>query len=165
MDTTAWVALAGIGGTLAAAVLSPFVTERMHRENARRDRLMVHQIEAYADLLRATARLADNAMAWALSPLQDLKETDNEELDRLISRVRVVASDDVHQQLTELTRHALEFNRLLYFAKLHRTRMDAAGEIDDPTSIQQRMSLGSAADKMIESHKQIEATVRKEMRG
>jgi len=85
MDSTVVVAIAG---TLAAAVLAPFVTGRMSRKSARLDRLTTERIGAYADLLRATARLADNAMTWASLPLADLQETDDAEMNRIISRVR-----------------------------------------------------------------------------
>ncbi|WP_053204720.1 hypothetical protein [Jiangella muralis] len=61
MNATAWVAIAGIAGTLIAPVLA----ERMRRKSARQEALMGHQLVAYADLLRATARLAGNATTWA----------------------------------------------------------------------------------------------------
>jgi hypothetical protein len=162
MDATAWVAIAGIGGTLLAAVLSPLVTERMHRESVRREHLMSHRLEAYADLLRVTARLADNAQTWSVSPLVDLKETDNDELDRLIARVRVVASKDIYNQLVELTSHAQTFTLGLFETRTYHSRIRQAGTVDDATAIKQRMALATLSDQITEMHKGLEKVIRKE---
>lgn len=137
----------------------------MGRKSARLERLGGERLVAYADLLRVTARLADNAMTWSAVPLADLKETDNDELDRLISRVRVVASKHVYSQLGELTRHAHEFNRQLFAAKLHHQRVqNSDSAVHHGWSIKQRMSLGTLADKMLESHERLEATIRKDLK-
>src|SRR3954451_3548601 len=62
MDATAWVALAGIAGTLFGTLSSPLLAERMRRESVRREALLNQRLSMYADLLRVTARVADNAM-------------------------------------------------------------------------------------------------------
>lgn len=160
MDATAWVAIAGIGGTL----LAPTLTEWMHRKSDRIEQLRTNRLAVYADLLRVTARVADNAMTWSAIPLADLKESDSDELDRLVSQSRVIASDDVYRCFNEFSRQAGEFNRRLFRAKLHHQRVRNAGEIDDTETIRQRMSLGSVADRMTESYKQIEAVIRCEMK-
>jgi hypothetical protein len=163
VDKTAWVAIAGISATLIAGILGPLLAERMRRESARLERLLGRRLDVYADLLRASARLADNSMTWSAIPLADLKETDDEELDRLVSQVRVVASKDVYQQLQALAGRAHEFNQLLFQAKLHHNRLRDAGKVDDDLSLRQRMSLGSIADEMRKEHKKLEATIRGEL--
>jgi len=163
VDATAWVAVAGIAGTLLGALLAPVLTERMRRKGVRQEQLMGQCLDVYADLLRATARLADNAMTWSAIPLADLKETDDDELDRLMGRVRVVASEQVHDRFKALTKQLHEFNRLLLEARPHHQRVRDAGEVDDTTSIKQRTTLGGVADKIVESHKQLEKAIRDEM--
>ncbi|MBM4511386.1 hypothetical protein GS425_13010 [Rhodococcus hoagii] len=49
--------------------------------------------------MKVTARLADNALTWSAIPPADLKETDSDELDAVISRARVVASENVYEHL------------------------------------------------------------------
>lgn len=159
MDTTAWVAIAGIAGTF----LAPLATERMRRKSARTDRLLTERIRLYADLLRVTARASDNAMMWSSIPLADLQETDEDELDRILSLARVVASKKVYTHLTGLWRQASDFNRQLTWARMHHQRVRDQGEVDDVQAIRERMSLGAVAGKLRESFKQLEAVIRSEM--
>ena len=125
---------------------------------------MAQRLIVYGDLLRVTAKLVDNAMTWSSIPLADLKETDNDELDRVISQARVVASDAVYKHLDELGRSAGDFNRSLFAAKLHHGNVRRQGEVDDGPAIRQRMALGATADKMKLSYQSILASVRAEMR-
>jgi hypothetical protein len=163
VDTTAWVAVAGIAGTLLGALLAPILAEWMHRKSTRTEQLRAERLRVYADLLRVTGRVADNAMDWSAIPLADLKETDDDELNQVLSQARVVASKKVYTRLGELTRLAGEFNRQLFPARIYHQHVREEGQIDDARSIAQRMSLGGVADKMVQSHKQIEAAVRDEM--
>lgn len=159
MNTTAWVAIAGIAGTL----LAPILAEWMRRKSTRAEQLRAERLKVYADLLRVTARVADNAMNWSAMPLADLKETDDEELDQVLSQARVVASKKVYERFNELRRLASEFNRQLFLARLYHQRIRNEGQADDAESIGQRMSLGAVADKMVEAYKQIESAIRNEM--
>ncbi len=93
MDATAWVAVAGIIGTFASGIAGPALIERMRRESTRIEQVRAQRLAVYADLLKVTARLADNALTWSAIPPADLKETDSDELDAVISRARVVASE------------------------------------------------------------------------
>jgi hypothetical protein len=165
-DPTVIVAIAGIAGTVLAAVLSPFVSARMSRKSARLDRLTTERIVTYADLLRATARLADNAMNWSSIPLADFKETDDEEMSRIIARARVVASKHVYERLRTLTADVHEFNRKLYMARLYHRRIEDSDSAElHGEAAQQRMELGGIADRIVAMHKDLESTVRKELRG
>lgn len=163
VDATTVVALAGIGATLLAGVAGPLLVERMRRESERRGHLLLRRLDVYADLLRATARLADNAIDWAFQPLAELRETDDEELNRLVSQVRVVASRSVHEQLTDLTRRMSAFYRVLFPARDHHQRIRDAGQVDDAQSVQLRSALAAAADEIVTLHKRLEATVRDEV--
>ena len=67
MDATAWVAIAGILGTL----LSPIVAERMRRRSERQMRLHDERVTTYGELLAAVSQLTENAMTRAAIPLAD----------------------------------------------------------------------------------------------
>ncbi|MFM9368146.1 hypothetical protein [Streptomyces sp. Da 82-17] len=162
MDATAWVGIVGIAGTLLGTLLAPIAAERMRRKSVRAEQLVV----IYADLLRATARFADNARDSSTHPLAELKETEDEELDRLMSQVRVVASDSVHERINRLSSTIHEFNRLLVLeARPHHQRLREDGQaVDDEKSIQQRMSLSDIADRVVQAHKELESVIRAEMK-
>jgi hypothetical protein len=163
MDTTARVAIAGIAATLLGTLLAPVLAGRTHRKSVRAEQLRAERLKVYADLLRVTARVADNAMTWSAIPLAELKETGDDELDRVVSQARVVASKKVYACLGELMRLASEFNRQHFEARIYHQRVHDEGHADDENSIKQRMSLGEIADKMVQSYKQIEAAIRDEM--
>lgn len=163
MDATAWVGIAGLVTTLAAALVAPWLAERMRRESARREQIIAARLDIYADLLRVTARLADNAMTWSALPLADLKETDNDELDRVVARLRVVASHDVHTCLDQVSRLAGQFNRRLYEAKIEHQAVRDEGNVDNTTTILHRVGLGEIADSLRAAHKELEAVIRKEI--
>ena len=163
MDATAWVGALGILGTLLAALLPPLITEPMRRESSRREQVVAHRLDIYADLLKATARLADNALTWSATPLADLTETADDELDRVISRARVVASTAVYHALEDLTRNVHKFKALVMEAQPHHRRVRAEGGADDVTGIQQRMSLAELADQLIGDHKRLAAAIRSEI--
>ena len=164
MDPTVWVAIAGIGGTLIGTVTSPLLAERMRRKSVRTEQLTGQQLEVYADLLNATSLLADNARDYSTMPLADLEEPDDDELNRLVSRARVVASKGVYRLLNKMQSQQAEFNRqLLLVARPYHDRLRREGKVDDSQAMALRMSLADVAGQIVESHKQIEATIRKEM--
>lgn len=159
MNATAWVAIAGIAATLLAGLLSPVLAERMRRKSALLERLS----GLYADLLGATACFADNAMNWSATPLADLKETDDQELDRIVNHVRVVGSRKVYQRFEEAKTQIHKFNRLLSHAQDYHNQLRQEGDVDDQTSIQQRMALASVAEEIVKAHKELESIIRKEI--
>lgn len=122
----------------------PWLAERIRRESVRKEQIIAARLDIYADLLIVTARLADNAMTWSALPFADLKETDNDELDRVVARLRVVASQDVHTRLDQVSRLAGPFNRRLYEAKVEHQAVRAEGNVDDTTTILQRVGLGKS---------------------
>jgi hypothetical protein len=110
-----------------------------------------------------TARVGDNVMNWSVFPLSDQKETDAEDMDRIISQARVVAGNEVYQRLNELTKVTGDFYRQLFPARLHHQRVREEGKVDDGESIALRVSLAGVAERIAQSHKEIEAAIRREM--
>lgn len=172
MDATAWVAVAGIVGT----VLAPLVLERMRRESARREHLLAHRTGAYADLLRVTAKLVDNAAQWAFTPTADLTQTDDEELNAIVARVRVVGSPRLFDKLKEFESETHKFNRLfsLVDAALPRERMAEvlARIVEGQTTApgdewwqEQQKAMATAADAMRNRHVELLNLVRAEVGG
>lgn len=163
MDATAWVSVAGLVTTLAAALLTPLLAERMRRESARREQLGTARLETYAELLRVTDRLVGNAKTWSAIPLADLEEIDNAELERLVARLRVVASDGVYKRLDQIISLAGQFNRALADAKSTHQALRDAGSAADSTATHQRVQLAGIADSLSEVHKELETVIRKEI--
>jgi hypothetical protein len=163
LNATAWVAIAGIGATLLAGLLGPALSERMRRKSTRLDRRLERRLDIYADLLSATARFADNAMTWSALPQASLKETDDQDLDRIVSQIRVVGSKKVHQRFEQLKQKIHKFNRLLFHARDYHDNLRDGGGVDDQTSIKQRMTLASIADEIVKEHKELESLIRKEI--
>ncbi|NKZ84748.1 hypothetical protein GS982_21480, partial [Rhodococcus hoagii] len=163
VDATAWVAVAGIIGTFASGIAGPALIERMRRESTRIEQVRAQRLAVYADLLKVTARLADNALTWSAIPPADLKETDSDELDAVISRARVVASENVYEHLGDLARQVQQFYVGLDEARTSQRRLAREGKVDDDTAIRQRMSLGGIADQILVAHKRITDAVRNEM--
>ncbi|HEX6686435.1 MAG TPA: hypothetical protein VF062_26930 [Candidatus Limnocylindrales bacterium] len=131
MDAADWLGLAGIGGTLLAGTLTPLIAERARREGARQELLRTRRVDIYADLIRATARLVENARIWAAAPTVDLKETPEDEWDILVARVEVIASKNVHEYLIVLAKIVGAFNMFFRWAReyrrLHRRRRPGHG--------------------------------------
>ncbi|NKZ84754.1 hypothetical protein GS982_21525 [Rhodococcus hoagii] len=96
-------------------------------------------------------------------PPADLKETDSDELDAVISRARVVASENVYEHLGDLARQVQQFYVGLDEARTSQRRLAREGKVDDDTAIRQRMSLGGIADQILVAHKRITDAVRNEM--
>lgn len=169
MDATAWVAVAGIAGT----VMAPLVLERMRRESVRREHLLTHRTDAYADLLRVTAKLVDNATEWAYTPTVELTQTDDEELNSIIARVRVVGSPRVYDTLKDFESETHKFNRMfeLVDAAAPRERMAAVlsriieGDTrpGDDWWKEHQKAMSQAADAMRRSHLKLLELVRTEV--
>jgi len=137
----------------------------MRRESVRKERVLTQRLAVYSELLEATARLADNAITLSYEPLFDVKKTDDAVLDRLISQTRVVASDAVYKHVTDLSSHMQNFNRILVLeAKPVHQILRAEGKVDDVSSQRLRLRLVDVADKVVALHKEIESTIRRELR-
>ncbi|MFG2245530.1 hypothetical protein [Spirillospora sp. NPDC048823] len=168
MDATV-VALIGTGatliGTLGGAFVGPWLAERMRRKSSRMEQTYAQQLALYGDLLRVTAQLVDNARNRASTPLADLPEPSDEELDRLISQARVLASDDVEKHLDDLSRLIHKIHRMLvmdivpYHQKLH-----DEGKSDDGAAIQKRVALAGPVDELVAVYDRFRASIRNEMK-
>lgn len=163
MDATGWVSIAGLITTLTAALVAPWLAERMRRESTRRELIVAARLDTYVDLLRVTARLAGNAGTWSALPLADLSEINTDELDRIVARIRVVASQNVYTCLDHIRHLSAQFNGRLYEAKVHHQAIRSEGNADDSTAIQQRMGLAKTADSLGAAHKELESLIRKEI--
>lgn len=159
MDATAWVAVAGIVGTL----LGPLVLERMRRESTRREHLTRLRAEVYADLLLITAIVADNAVTWSAVPRAELTETPDEELNRVMARVRTLGSDRIYPLVELFTNTAHEFNRRLFRSRLEHERADRAQVHEDQQTMVARMSTGEIADELRRQYKPLLDEVRAEV--
>ncbi|GAA1093744.1 hypothetical protein [Nocardiopsis metallicus] len=166
MDPTAITGIAGIIGTLAAAILTPLIAERARRKSARQEQLRGRRMELYADLLRFTARIVENAENWSATPLVALEEVDLDELDRVGGQADALASEKVDGLLQDFMSRASTFHRALAEAQeyLRPLRADAGGPADDTTSIQQRVCLADMASELHRVHKTLRARIRYEMR-
>jgi hypothetical protein len=158
--TAALVGVAGILGTLTGVTL----TERMRREGTRREHLLTHSLLVYSELLTELARLVDNVRAWSWGPVQDRKEADDEALNRLTGRLRVVASPEVLALFQEVNSRVQEFHRLRELEVLpHHQRIQREGTADDDLARRQRLALSDKAEAIAECYGRIEAVVRAEM--
>jgi hypothetical protein len=140
------------------------LTEQVRRRSSKQDRLLAARLELYTDLLEVAARLADNAMTWSALPSADLVETDNERLDRILARVRLLARDDVRSRMAQFSKVVHEFNPQLYHARDVERLAQAEGAVGSAEAIRARMRLGDLADQLRALHHQLEAAVRKEVR-
>lgn len=169
MDATVVVALIGTGttllGTLSGALLGPWISERMRRKSTRMEQTYTQQLAVYGDLLRVTAQLVDNARERAATPLAELPEPSDDELDRLISQARVLASDDVEKHLNDLSRLVQKVHRMLVndVAPYHR-KLRAEGKADDGVAIQKRVELAAPVDELIATYNRLKLSVRNEMK-
>lgn len=168
MNATFWLGIAGIAGTLSGALLGPVLSERMRRNSVRAEQYSAQRLVVYADLLRVAARFADNAQTWAVNPLEELAENEPEELDRLFSQVRVIATSRVCGQCKSLKRTVLAFNRQLLEAQPHNRRLreladSGQGSGQDGLAVTQRTNLDTAAEGVREAYGQLSRAVRREM--
>lgn len=159
MDATTIVALAGIFGTL----LAPLLTGWLRHRHARAERLLDARIEVYADLIGAAATTADNALTWSAIPLANLPEPDDDHLNQVFARLRVVASQEVYKAAMDFKRDVSAFHHALRSARIHAARVREDGEIDDVRSIGTRMDAGEVADVVAVGFRRIEDAVRREV--
>jgi hypothetical protein len=162
VDATAWVAIAGIAGTLVGALLAPIIAEKMRRKSARLERMAGERLEVYAELLRVTARIADNMLGWKAAPRAELKETDTEEFDRLTSRLHVVGSKDVYDKFEDLRSKLGPFYGLHYLIRQSLTP-GFQNEYGTKQNIAtQRAELAQKADDIIQNHNDLLTIIRAE---
>lgn len=165
MDATG-IAVAGIAGTLLGTLLAPLLAERMRRRSVRAERVHAQRLETYADLLRVTARMSDNAMTWSCAPIADREEPTSHELDHVMAQARMVSSSEVDRLTSEFGKAAHRFMALLLPAREdHRRRPD-----DEPVDrlrpmrlVQQRTQLGAVADEMRALFEQLVTAVRRDI--
>lgn len=160
MDETAWVAIAGILGTL----LAPIVGERMRHKSERQMRLHDERVSTYGELLAAVSRLVENAVTRATFPLaDDLSETDVEAFRRLVGRVSVVAGEDVRREIDRLTESFARHYTALYPAQAHHRYLEREAKVDDEKAIEQRMALADIADELRTIRDDLERAIRKDI--
>lgn len=165
MDSTTAVAIAGIFGTVMAGALGPFIAEKMRRKSERDGRLLERRLDLYADMVRVAAKFADNVEIWGAAPLADLPDFDEDELNRIVSRIRVVGSDEMKAHVLDLMSCATDFYRpLVMEVRPHAEQLRKEGKADDTESIQQRMALADVATRAREVFRKIEATARADWR-
>lgn len=163
MDATV-IAIAGIGGTLLASVLSPIVAGRAQRAALRDERILDRRLDAYTDLLETLRHLHENAQEWSALPLSDLEEPPSERLGEIDARMRTVASDEVRQAMLAVTRPLARFQRELWSARLRHQRDESDTHADTVEAIAARIGLGKIADEVTTAIDNLEATIRKELK-
>lgn len=158
------VLIAGLG--ITGTLLSPIITELVRRKSTRREQLTDRRLDVYADLLRVTARVVENAQTWSALPTEDLQENDPEELDRVIGQADVIASPKVDEVLREFSRlaHAFHRNLVLEAQPYHQSLRREERSADDATAIQKRMNLGVIADQLREQRNRLRKHIRTEMK-
>lgn len=170
MDATAWVGIAGIGGTVLAAaigaIVAPVIAEKMGRRSARINQILSQRMDAYTDLLRIAAEKVDNARAWASLPLVDLGETDDLELDNIISRIRVVASEPVHKRTASFNTKVQSFNRrLVSVAQPAQRRAEGGGGAGSDVVTRERVALAEIAEGIAADYWELQRLIRSEIAG
>lgn len=68
MDATGGVAIAGIAGTLIAAILSPLIAEHCRAKHAGEEQLQTARLAVYGQFLAATARIVSSRRIAASAP-------------------------------------------------------------------------------------------------
>nr|EJJ01441.1 hypothetical protein JVH1_1027 [Rhodococcus sp. JVH1] len=163
MNAIMWMGVAGIVGT----ALSSWITERLRSKTARRDQLVKLLLAIYADLLRATARLATTATTSAASHPNDAGQIGGDEFDSLLGQARVVASEDVYRRLTELSQLREMFNQHLVEAEPrpvfpHRQHLHD-GAVNGPLRLQHRKTLTDIAGGIAVAHGRVQDAIRHKM--
>ncbi len=160
MNAIMWMGVAGIVGT----ALLPWITERLRSKTARRDQLVKLRLAIYADLLRATARLAATATTSAASHPNDADEIAGDEFDSLLSQARVVASDDVYRRLNELSQLTGTFNRHLMKTEPRPVfpppATPARWRSERPVALQHRRTLTDIAGGIAVAHGKVQDAIR-----
>lgn len=159
MDATAWVAIAGIAGTLCAAL----GTEYLRAEHVRKELLLTARIAVYGQFMAATARIVDNAFTLASMPGASLEETAASELDRIVGEVKVVGGKDVRAAFVDFHKHVVALYPKADAARTEQLRMDRMGYGDSANSIYRRLDLNKLAETIKADHSRLEAAIHKEL--
>lgn len=147
MDATAWVAIAGIAGTLVGTLAGPAIGERMRRRSVRNEQLLVQRLDAYGELIRFTGRLVTDAKIRLGSPAFQHREVAGDELDRTQGRVRVIA-----------TKHVLDLlDKFVTAADRYEDEFDDSAATDADRN--------ALVDGLHESFERLESGIRKEVLG
>ena len=169
MDATAWVAIAGIIGTLAGALFAPFAGEIARRKSARKERLLDQRLEAYADVLRVGHRFVHNAIALAaLHDVTTIKEPDDDSMNHLVGHVKLVASKDVAKHFKTFTEQVGRFHVAVLMAKINH-RAIASRNAEDNSALEgkrsvDRVDLGRKVDAIRTTYDELEAAIRRDVR-
>ena len=170
MDATAWVAIVGIVatliGTLAGTVLTPVSTEIVRRRSVRKERMLALRLEAYADLLRVGARFVNNAITVASLHDGDIREPDDDELNRLTGQVKLVASDDVAEHFKAFSEQVGRFQADVFMAKLNHKAIALRNPEDDlveGVKSVHRVALRRKTDAIRGTYRELEAAIRKDV--
>jgi hypothetical protein len=166
-DATAWVAIAGIAGTLGAAIFAPIVGEIARRKSVRKERFLELRLEAYADLLRVGSRFVNNAITLASMPDADVTEPDNDELGRLDGLVRLVASKDAARHFTAFYEQLAKFHAELLVMRMTSNPAPAHNR-EDAAALRvakdaNRLALAREADALRGTFRELEAAIRKDV--
>ncbi|MGZ5295696.1 MAG: hypothetical protein ACXWYT_02125 [Actinomycetota bacterium] len=134
MDTTVAVAIAGIAGTLAAAVAAPWVAGRVQRAAVKEARIHAARLEAYVDLLQVTGQLVENFQTWSAIPLAEVEGPSPERVRSIDARIRVVGSDAVAEATKEFAALSSRFFADHFRARLRAERDRTSGVGDSNAS-------------------------------
>ncbi|WP_199036728.1 hypothetical protein [Glycomyces salinus] len=159
-----WVSIIAIISGAATGIGAPIISERMRRKSTRRELLLNRRIDTYAALLRVGATIRDNAMTWSAIPLADLQEEEDEELNRILSEIRVVASLEVFNLAKKLLSTVQAFNRTLVSeARPARREAERQGHGDSEPAIRARMRLADSATEIDQIYRDLMSAIRNDM--
>lgn len=158
------IAIVGVVGTLlgavVGAVLAPWVSGRMERQQ----RILDRRLDAYADLLEVAGHMRDNAQTWASIPLARLEDPSADRVRSMDARIRVVGGDRVREATERVAMLATRFHADLFKARPREGRVLDSDEIDTPETMQARMDLGRLADELSEAIRELESRIRNDMK-
>lgn len=148
MDATGWVAVAGIAGTLIAAVLAPLAAEHLRAKHAREEQLRTARLAVYGQFLAATARIVSNAHITASAPDTPVEETDATELDRLVAEIRVLGGTEVRAAFNDFQKRVVALHPQADQARKLQRRTESLGNPDSAEAMIQRATLASLANQI-----------------
>ena len=167
LDDTALVAIAGIVGTLAAAIFAPFAGEIARRKSARKERLLDERLETYADVLKVGHRFVHNAITLANMTAVTIKEPDDDAMNHLVGQMKLVASEDVAEHFKTFTEQVGRFHAEVLMARLNH-RVLAAHNAEDNSALEgaksvDRVEFGRKADAIRDAYNELETAIRKDV--
>ena len=163
MDATAWVAIAGIAGTLIAAVLSPLVAEHYRAKHAGEEQLRTARIAVYGQFLAATARIVSNAYIAASAPNTSVEETDAADLDRLVGEIRVLGGTEVRAAFNDFQKNVAALRPQIDQARILQRRNAGMGNADSFEGIRQRVTLASLANQIKADESRLVAALHRDL--